>query len=88
MKSLGIDDSEVMSCVEDRGEELITEHSARARDYGVTGSPSLIINGLKVNTARNSEAFKAAVCEAFTTQPEECSQTLSESSGSSPGGSC
>jgi len=85
MKSLGIDDSEVMSCVNDRGEDLIAGHVARAINYGITGSPSLVINGLKVNTARNSEAFKAAVCEAFNEAPEECGETLSSSSNAASG---
>jgi len=85
MKSLGIDDSEVMSCVDERGEELIAEHSNRAKEYGVTGSPSLVINGVKVNTARNAEAFKTAVCDAFNNAPEECSTVLDSSSETAAG---
>ncbi len=85
MKSLGIDDSEVMSCVEDKGEDLIAEHLNRARGYGISGSPSLVINGLKVNVARNSESFKAAVCEAFNEVPEECGESLSSSTTASSG---
>jgi len=87
MKTLSIDDSEVMSCVDERGEELLAEHISRAREYGVTGSPSLIINGVRVNVARNSEAFKSAVCDAFNDAPEECGETLS-SSASATSGNC
>ena len=88
MQSLGIDDSEVMSCVEDRGEDLISEYSARAGVYGVTGSPTLVINGVKVSPARNAEAFKAAVCSAFNTPPTECDETLSAQSASTASATC
>jgi hypothetical protein len=88
MKSLGIDDSEVMSCVDDEGEDLIAEHSARAREYGVTGSPSLVINGVKVNTARNAEAFKTAVCGAFNSAPSDCSTVLDSGSAAPAAGNC
>ncbi len=87
MKSLGISSSKVMNCVEERGEELIAEHASRAQEYGVTGSPSLVINGVKVNTARNAEAFKAAVCEAFNDAPSDCSETL-DSSADAAAGNC
>ena len=88
MKSLGIDDSAVMSCVEERGEELIAEHRTRAGTYGVTGSPSTVINGLKVNVARNAEAFKAAICSSFNTPPEECDETLSAQSATTGAATC
>jgi len=46
--------------------------------YGVTGSPTIIINGQKVSVnPRTPENFKQVICSAFNTTPEECSQTLS-----------
>ncbi len=87
MKSLGISPSKIMKCVEERGEELIAEHSRRAKEYGVTGSPSLVINGVKVNTARTAEAYKTAVCEAFNEAPSDCSETL-DSSSEAVSGNC
>jgi glutaredoxin len=46
--------------------------------YGVTGSPTIIINGQKVSVSpRTPENFKQVICSAFNTSPEECSQTLS-----------
>ncbi len=46
--------------------------------YGISGSPTLIINGKEVNPSRSPESLKTAVCAAFNDPPEECSQTLSE----------
>ena len=62
--------------------------------YGVMGSPTLVINGVVVASSQTScpmdkecvvipdmertpERFKNIICQAFTEQPEECSQTLS-----------
>lgn len=85
MDSLGIDSSKVLTCVETDGESLLEEHSNSAREFGVTGSPSLIINGVKANVDRNAESFKSSICEAFSDAPEECLDTLSTSSGTASG---
>lgn len=58
--------------------------------YGVRGSPTVVINGQTVSVARSAEAVKQAVCDAFTTPPEECSTTLNtnqEQPGAGPVGS-
>lgn len=47
--------------------------------YGVKGSPTIVINGKQVSlNNRSAEAFKTLVCQAFINQPAECSQTLSD----------
>lgn len=48
--------------------------------YGVQGSPTLVINGTQIQVARSPEAVKQAICAAFNEQPSECSQTLSTAS--------
>ncbi|MBU0546062.1 hypothetical protein KKA13_02295 [Patescibacteria group bacterium] len=47
--------------------------------YGVQGSPTLIVNGSEVQADRTPEAVKQAVCAAFNNPPEECKQALSKS---------
>jgi len=77
---------------------LFDVHKDLNQQYEVTGSPVLVING-KVLTisSRSPEEYKKAICEAFNTAPEECSQILSTDvaspnfgggTGSSSGGSC
>ncbi len=66
--------------------------------YGVQGSPTIIINDKEVSVSpRSPETFKEIVCQAFNSQPEECSQTLSSDvpstgigagTGSSTDGGC
>ncbi len=68
------------------------------KQYGVQGSPTLVINDKVVSvSSRSPEAFKKAICDAFSAPPEECSQTLSDTvaspgfgggEGSSSGGGC
>jgi len=77
MKSLGIDSAKVLSCVESKGDNLLSTAFNYAKENGVSGSPTLIINGVKVSAQKNAEAYKSAVCSAFNNAPEECSTTLS-----------
>jgi hypothetical protein len=56
-------------------------YEAENQKYGVQGSPTLIINGVEANAGRDSASLLAAVCNAFTTKPKECSTQLS---GDSP----
>ncbi|MGV8151724.1 MAG: hypothetical protein ACP5OG_01460 [Candidatus Nanoarchaeia archaeon] len=87
MKSLAIDSTKVMSCVNASGDSLFAEAASKAQKAGVTGSPTLVINGVKANVARNSEAYKAAVCSAFNSAPDACSTTL-DSSQTAASGNC
>ncbi len=85
MKSLGIDSTKVLSCVDSRGANLLSESSSLASQLGVTGSPTLVVNGVKTSTARTAEAYKTAVCEAYTNPPAECQEVLSSTSGTAQG---
>jgi len=47
--------------------------------YGVQGSPTIVINDQIVKIdPRSPENFKSIVCQTFNSEPEECSQSLSE----------
>lgn len=52
-------------------------HKAENEQYGVRGSPTLIINGEKVSVSRSPEAVKQAICDTYDNPPKECSATLS-----------
>ena len=53
--------------------------------YGITGSPTLLINGVVYNGQRSAEGYKQAICSAYSNPPEECGITLSGSTGTSSG---
>jgi|GEM_PF-587375 len=51
-------------------------YTAENSQFGVQGSPTLVINGQKVSVARAPEAVKQAICDAFNTPPAECDAEL------------
>lgn len=57
-------------------------YKADNEKYGVGGSPTLVINGAQVSSARDSASLLATICSAFNTAPQECSQSLSSASPS------
>ncbi len=59
-------------------------HKKDNEKYGVRGSPTLVINGLKTTSERNSASLLNLICSSFNNPPEECFQKLS-SDTPSPG---
>ena len=87
MKEIGIDIDKVMKCVEEKGKELYNRDVNDANRYGLTGSPSLVINGINViRFDRSPEGIKRLICSSFVNPPDECSQTLPSSSSEASGG--
>lgn len=82
-----VDIAKVDACVQSEGPDMIREQDSLSKSYGVSGSPTLIINGTKINAARTPEGYKTAICNAFNEKPEECSKTLS-TEGAGPDGGC
>ncbi|MBU4369505.1 hypothetical protein KKG58_01945 [Patescibacteria group bacterium] len=68
------------------------------KQYGVGGSPTLVINDQVVSPNRTPEDYKQAICMGFKKMPEECFETLSSKipapgfgegeAGSSTGAKC
>lgn len=48
--------------------------------YGVQGSPTLIINGQEISSNRDSASLLQTICSAFNNPPAECSAELSSQS--------
>ncbi len=86
-KNASVDFTKIESCVTSEGLNLMKTEETLSNQNGVSGSPTLIINGVISNSGRTPEAYKQAICSAFSTQPSECSQTLS-STGSTTTGGC
>ncbi|MEM4271718.1 MAG: hypothetical protein QXD13_01360 [Candidatus Pacearchaeota archaeon] len=63
---------------------IYTVDAADNTKYKVQGSPTLVINGVQVSSARDSASLLKTICAAFTEAPSECSETLS-STAPSPG---
>ncbi len=77
LSSAGADASKLKDCMENRAEDYYNEDRKLASDSGVTGSPTLMINGVIVQSERNPEAIKKVICSAFENPPKECNTQLS-----------
>ena len=50
--------------------------------YGVQGSPSLVINGVQADSGRSPAAYLTTICDAFNDIPVECESVLSSATPS------
>jgi len=82
MTGISIDETKINSCMAGDGNTLYQQDIARAKELGVTGSPSFVINNALVQAARSPAAVLKAICSAFNTQPTECKQALSSETAS------
>jgi hypothetical protein len=87
-QAAGVDTAKVESCVAAEKDSLLAEQAALNAQYGVQGSPMMIVNGAEASFARSAEGFKAGICDAFNSAPGECGQTLSEGAAAAPTGGC
>jgi glutaredoxin len=78
MKAVGIDANKVATCAAETTKQFsLTEKNYSIdkdenNQFGVEGSPTLVINGTKVSSGRDSASIMKAVCSGFTNQPKEC----------------
>ncbi|MBS3163542.1 thioredoxin domain-containing protein [Candidatus Woesearchaeota archaeon] len=79
-KSNKVDVSKVKSCFTNEKVSLLQSQLDLDQENGVSGSPTLVINGAQYNGDRTPTAFKEAICSAFTEEPKECSQEIKTSS--------
>lgn len=82
MTQIGIDKDMVNNCMATDAESLYTSQNIQASGLGISGSPTFVVNGDKIQVGRNSEAIKEAICNAFNSPPKECQQTLSTTQAS------
>jgi hypothetical protein len=55
------------------------------KKYGVAGSPTLIVNGAKVESGRDAQSILDVVCSAFNDAPEGCNVDMTSFGMPSPG---
>jgi len=79
-------EEEINSCLENKV-KLAENEIKLTTSKNVSGSPTMFINGTLYSGSRTPEAYKKAICSAFTEQPEECNKELSNE-GSAAEGQC
>jgi hypothetical protein len=81
---MGIDLAGTESCASGTtGLAFLKKDEIEATTNEVTGSPTLIINGVEYTGSRTPEGYKEAICNSFTTPPAACNTTLSSAPASS-----
>jgi len=86
LTTAGIEKEKLTACIADslKGLKYAKEDFNNQNKYKVTGSPTLFLGGEKVSEfdfgGRTAEAVKTLLCCGFGSEPENCSQKLTESS--------
>jgi hypothetical protein len=81
---LGISKTKINSCMTGDGVTMYNSEVSNSQNQGVSGSPTLIVNGVKASSARDSASYLKVICGAFSegNVPSECSEKLSSASPS------
>lgn len=97
---VGIDEAMLSTCVEAATEEfdveeMLADKSARFpkflvddalnKEYGVRGSPTLVVNGVQASSGRDSQSYLDVICASFNDVPEVCGTVSVSSASPSPG---
>lgn len=85
---VGINAAKIKTCQSSEATELLKAEVELGTKLGVQGSPQVFINDVEYNGGRTPESYKQTICNAFTTQPSECSQTLSSEGSATASGGC
>jgi len=80
--SVGIDINKIAQCQEQEAMDLASQETELTKQFGISGSPTIIINGQKYTGQRTSDAYKEAICRTFKVKPSECDQKLTDNSAS------
>ncbi|MFA5049394.1 MAG: hypothetical protein WC501_00135 [Candidatus Micrarchaeia archaeon] len=85
--ALGFDVEKIETEYNEKYIEIARAEALKTSQNGVSGSPTLLINGKKYSGGRDAESYKNEICAYFTAQPDECNKTL-DSAGSASTGNC
>jgi len=86
LKTASIDTVKLNTCLANdnkKAKEYYETDKKLSNDYGVQGSPTLIINGVEADSGRDSSSYLKTICGAFNNVPTaECTKQLSSASPS------
>lgn len=88
-EDIDVDTVKVKDCFENEALDLLAAEAALNAKYSVRGSPTILINEVQYSGNRAADAFKDAICSAYTTAPAECAQAVQTTGNTvAPTGSC
>ena len=74
--TLKLDTAKIKTCEKNEAIALLSADKALGDKLGVSGSPTIFIDGDAYEGGRDPEAYKTALCAKFDTKPSECSTAL------------
>jgi len=79
-QGVGLDTNKIETCLTNEGPTLLAKEAAAGTEYNAQSSPMMFINKVNFNGARTPEAYKTAICGAFTDakKPAACATKLQE----------
>lgn len=83
----GVDAAAVEATYNTSFNQIADEEVAKTNAAGVSGSPTIIMNGATYSGGRTADSIKTWICSGFTTEPAACSQNLS-ATATAASGSC
>ena len=81
-----VDVKEIEACKTNDGISLMNKEKQLDKQYGASGSPTIILNGKDYSGGRAPENFKQQICCAFNNAPADCSKSLGEEAAAASGG--
>ena len=79
IEQVGIDKAKLNDCMANRAQSYLDYDAQLNEQYGVRGSPTVVINGKQVDVWPRSPANIAkTLCEYFDKKPSECSLSFSD----------
>lgn len=84
-QEVGINTEQIKTCQAEEAYDLLAYEVQLNEMYGITGSPTILINEQDYEGNRTPEDFKLAVCSSFVSEPGECAQVLEDTSDAASG---
>ena len=84
-QNLKIDTKKIETCQKTEAVKLLEQEVVLNGKYAVQGSPTIVINDTIFQGGRTPEAYKQAICSAFTNPPSECQVSLGKGESTAQG---
>lgn len=77
-QGLGIDVDAIKSCEKEKVMTYANKDFILSDKMGASGSPTIVIDGVKYGGSRSAQGFLAGLCAAFDKKPAECDNVVAE----------
>ncbi len=87
-EDLDLNVQKISECEKNDGLSYVADEYKMTELFGVTGSPTVFVDGVRLPGGTNTDGYKKAVCDAFDEAPKECLTVLENTQEQVPSGQC